>query len=407
MSDVTNDAPVIVDDLGDGRSGTRVDSTWYDSLLAAINIQALSATNPTLTPADTIDEVVTARDTYPDLNARLDDLSTVLNIPGLATTDQLLGGIGSVNLIVNDDDMVWPDGDTSAPEGETLAGAGAAILRCGTALADTTRKVGDFCVRLTRAAADVTLTRTVLSGTAFTRANFIIGEYAAAGCWVKCSDPNAARIAVFDGAGTAVSAYHTGGGGWEWLAITRQVNVAADRLQLVRQLNNASTNAYFSGRTLMLLSNDLTLTRYSPSPKMYGSIHFGVGGNATAAAEIASMTPARAGYVKDVQLHVKTAPTGQALIVDVNTYDGASQTSMFSTRPQIAAGANNGGAQPDTTYARRCFRGGFGASLTAGGLLTLDVDQVGSGTAGAGLSVDIRTVQYISALEQFQEYNGT
>ena len=39
------------------------------------------------------------------------------------------------------------------------------------------------------------------------------------------------------------------------------------------------------------------------------------------------------------QLSVKTAPTGQALVVDVNTYDGATQTSMFSTKPEIAATA--------------------------------------------------------------------
>jgi len=406
--------PATVNDLGDGRSGTRTDSAFWELVKDAIDDQCLSATNPTVSPADAIDLVVAAAGSTASVDARLDvehNEDGTHNLTGvlatLATTSQLLGGIGAVNLIVNDDDMVWPDGDTSAPEGETLAGAAAAILRCGTSLVDTNRKVGDFCVRLTRAAADVTLTRSVLAGAAFTRADFLIGQYAAAGCWVKCSDPNTARIAIYDGAGTATSAYHTGGGAWEWLAITRQINVAADRLEMIRQVNNAAAAAYFSGRTLMLLSNNLTLTRYSPCPKLYGSIHFGVGGNVVAGAEISSMTPARCGYVKDVQLHAKTAPTGANLIVDINTYDGASQTSMFSTRPQIIAAANNAGAQPDTTYARRCFRGGFGATLTAGGLITMDVDQVGSGTAGAGLSVDIRAVQYVSALEQFQAYNGT
>src|SRR3972149_156609 len=320
--------PATVNDLGDGRSGTRTDAAFWELVKDAIDDQCLSATNPTVSPAGAIDLVVAAAGSTASVDARLDvehnedgthDLTGVLGT--LATTSQLLGGIGAVNLIVNDDDMVWPDGDTSAPEGETLAGAGAAILRCGTGLVDTNRKVGDFCVRLTRAAADGTLTRSGLAG----------------------------------------------GGTWEWLAITRQINVSADRLSMIRQVNNAAANAYFSGRTLMLLSNNLTLTRYSPCPKLYGSVHFGVGGNVSALSEVASMTPARCGYVKDVQLHVKTAPTGQALIVDINTYDGASQTSMFSTRPQIAAAANNGGAQPATTYARRGFRGGGGGAPQAGG----------------------------------------
>jgi len=406
MSDITADAPTVVDDLGDGRSGTRGDLAFYNELLAAINIQTLSATNPTVTPADAIDEVITARDTYDTLDERLDALATDLGIGDLATVTQLLGGIGAVNLITNDDDMVWCDGDTSAPEGETLAGTGAAVLRCGTGLGDTTRKIGDFCTRLTRGTTDASLTRVVLAGTPFIRAEFIKGLYAAGGCWVKCSTATAARIAVYDGVGYAYSDYHTGGGTWEWLATTRLINVAADRLHFIRQVNNAAVAAHFSGRTLMLLSNNLTLTRYSPCPKLFGSIHFGVSGNVSTGSEVSSMTPARMGYVKDTQLHCKTAPATTAIIVDVNTWDGASYTSMFTTKPQIAASANHGGAQPDATYARRCFRGGFGATMTAGGVLTTDIDQVGTGTTGAGLSVDIRVVQYVSPLEQFQDYNG-
>jgi hypothetical protein len=77
------------------------------------------------------------------------------------------------------------------------------------------------------------------------------------------------------------------------------------------------------------------------------------------------------------KLVVKTAPSGAAIIVDVNK----NGTSIFTTqanRPQIAAGATTGDSgTPDVT------------ALAEGDKLTIDVDQVGSGTAGADLTVEV------------------
>jgi hypothetical protein len=78
-----------------------------------------------------------------------------------------------------------------------------------------------------------------------------------------------------------------------------------------------------------------------------------------------------------VKLVVKTAPTGQAIIVDVNK----NGTTIFTTqgnRPQIAAGSTTGDSgTPDVT------------SLAEGDKITIDVDQVGSGTAGVDLTVEV------------------
>lgn len=74
-----------------------------------------------------------------------------------------------------------------------------------------------------------------------------------------------------------------------------------------------------------------------------------------------------------VWLRAKTAPVGADLIVDINE-DGVS---LFSTRPQINDGANEGGGSAvfsDT-------------DLADNAKLTLDVDQVGSGTKGSDLTV--------------------
>jgi len=78
-----------------------------------------------------------------------------------------------------------------------------------------------------------------------------------------------------------------------------------------------------------------------------------------------------------VKLVVKTAPGGQAIIVDVNK----NGTTIFTTqgnRPQIAAGQTTGDSgTPDVT------------GLAEGDKVTIDVDQVGASPAGADLTVEV------------------
>jgi len=78
-----------------------------------------------------------------------------------------------------------------------------------------------------------------------------------------------------------------------------------------------------------------------------------------------------------VKICVKTAPTGAAIIVDVNK----AGTTIFTTqanRPTIAIGATSGDSgTPDVT------------ALAEGDKLTIDIDQVGSTIAGADLTVEV------------------
>lgn len=81
----------------------------------------------------------------------------------------------------------------------------------------------------------------------------------------------------------------------------------------------------------------------------------------------------------DVDMRVDTAPTGAALIVDLNE----NGTTLFSTRPQISAGATSEAgthAFSDTV-------------LAAGSEVTLDIDQIGSSTPGADLTVILKGVR--------------
>jgi len=81
--------------------------------------------------------------------------------------------------------------------------------------------------------------------------------------------------------------------------------------------------------------------------------------------------------ITKVKLVVKTAPTGAAIIVDVNK-NGITIFTTQGNRPQITAGQYTGDSgTPDVT------------SLAEGDKLTIDIDQVGSGTAGADLTVEV------------------
>lgn len=82
-----------------------------------------------------------------------------------------------------------------------------------------------------------------------------------------------------------------------------------------------------------------------------------------------------------IWLHVVTAPASQSILVDAHKVGTTIYTTQ-ANRPSIAAGANVGTlAAPDVT------------SWADGDYLTIDIDQVGTGTTGADLTGGI-VVQY-------------
>jgi len=87
--------------------------------------------------------------------------------------------------------------------------------------------------------------------------------------------------------------------------------------------------------------------------------------------------------VVSIYLEVTTAPTGAALIVDINK----NAVSIFTTRPQIDISALTGGSGAVLSSSP------FG--LVADDKLTLDIDQVGSTIAGSNLVVYLRCEQKV------------
>lgn len=105
-------------------------------------------------------------------------------------------------------------------------------------------------------------------------------------------------------------------------------------------------------------------------------ILFSHAGSLSVAAGTGRCPVARACVITGVVAATGTAPTGASLVCDVNQ-NGTTVFTSQANRPSIAAGANVTSmvAVPDVTQ------------LAAGDVLSVDIDAVGSSTAGADLTV--------------------
>ncbi len=82
--------------------------------------------------------------------------------------------------------------------------------------------------------------------------------------------------------------------------------------------------------------------------------------------------------IEKVYAYCKTAPTGAALIFDINK-NGTTVWATQANRIQIAAGAQTGSqTSVDTT------------TFAEGDVLTIDIDQIGSTVAGKDITIHAR-----------------
>lgn len=107
---------------------------------------------------------------------------------------------------------------------------------------------------------------------------------------------------------------------------------------------------------------------------------FGVSGTLTVTSYTARLYAPQSCTVQSIRASVGTAPTGTAVIVDVQKNGTSMFTGVTGNRPTIAVSTNTA-----TAGARAA-----GADLiTAGDYFTVSVTQIGSGTAGADATVEI------------------
>lgn len=395
----------MVDDDGSFTSGTIVNKSFIDQLYDQLDAQVHSSAAPTVKPSDIVAEVVAARGASVDLEARLD--ANDVAVEGLGTPGQVVASLGRTNLAYNELFEVWPTADSEVPAGFVLTGAGATIARAGTGLADTNRKIGNFCAKVTRAAASTTFVQNVINAAAMTAgAPAFQSKVCGFGAWVRSTVIGGARLYINDGVGTTYSTANVQANTWEWLSVERTLNSAATVLD-VGIINDTDLSSFYtSAWTVFIGATAGAPSEWVPSPVEYVTHTFYLPGNQVAGAARIYWMPMRPAIVRNVVLTASTAPTGANLIVDVNTWDGAAFTSMFGgTKPFIADGKNYGIAQPDGTYTRRCLSPTFFDPVLEGTVVSFDIDQVGSGVAGAQLIIELQVLQPSRFYEGLFPYN--
>lgn len=303
------------------------------------------------------------------------------------------------NLLADPEMRIWAAGDTAVPTCFFVAGSTpASITRCGLSLGDTNRKFGPYCMKIVGGAGNTYFGQYIVPPVAgiYGWSDSFTGLEFGAGVYVKTADVNGARVGIGETT-TSVDAgsFHTGSDNWEWLRGPRHVVGAATVLAHIVEIGAGKT-VYVSAPTATI--GGVPPLGPLPCPAQYGVLYFKTTGDFAVGTLRDVYHPARPGIVKDVMFYAKTAPTGASLIADVNTWDGAALTSMFSTRPTITAGSNQNSARPDSTYARRCLAANFGTTAV-GNVLTVDIDQVGSSVPGADGYLGVRVLQYTRAFE--------
>lgn len=148
---------------------------------------------------------------------------------------------------------------------------------------------------------------------------------------------------------------------------------------------DAATKGYVDGEITTL---DAAKADVSHTHKTIKEVVFAIAGNLAVGDDAApfdmdTRNGVATGQLIDVIVRVKGAPAGAAIKVNVayKNDDGSGRTDLFAAgnRPQISAGAKRGVA---ATFAA--------TSIPASKIYQVDIDQVGSSTAGADLIVILR-----------------
>lgn len=113
------------------------------------------------------------------------------------------------------------------------------------------------------------------------------------------------------------------------------------------------------------------------NPNAEETLHFFLAGTVAAGAKKAGAIVGKAGTITDVRAYADTAPVGAAMVLDVHK-NGVTVFTSQAARPTIADGANASSTTAPAVTA-----------VAAGDRLTIDADQVGSGTAGADVYISI------------------
>lgn len=389
--------PSYSDDSGPGTDGTAFDAAFWDSVKSGIDAVVHSSSNPTVTPADAIDEVVTARGSKASLDARLDvehNDDGTHNLPStVVTTTVLQAAIGQQNLVMNDTFLIWGGGLAVAPSYYVWDSNGAVARNTAN------KYIGAASLKITRSGTNVDVYQDILDTGAFL--DYLKTEQVeiAFGAWCKTSVASAA-ILTFDDGNTTTTDTHTGGGNWEWLSGQHTLSGAADKLRIMMSMDGSNGDVYWDGLYVCLSAQ--APAEWKPTVKVYGTLFAPITGTQTGDGKFHYVFQ-RPAIIKDVAAWIETAPGGADVVtIDVEKDTSGSETwaSIFAAAKDIITGtAIYGDVAPDGDYDDRCFNGYSGASTPADAVVRLNVDAMDGSAADARFM--IRCLQYLNPLEDF------
>ena len=142
----------------------------------------------------------------------------------------------------------WSAGTNQSPDAWTLSGTGAAVAQ------STTKRLGSYSATLTAGSDEGKLTQFVTNSLDYANNKLTLTA------WVKCSMANSARIFINDGT-TTYSGYHTGGGQWEVLSVTKALSPSPTSVSIGAAVA-AGKSAQFDG---VMLASGENAWGYTPS----------------------------------------------------------------------------------------------------------------------------------------------
>lgn len=287
--------------------------------------------------------------------------------------------------------LIWAAGDAAPPTHYgAVVGSGGSVAR------DTTDyQSNGMAMKITLGSEDTYVPQTIFSSSEFP--TYWRSKEFSFSCAVKTSVASLGKIGIYDGVGTTFSSYHTGGGSWEWLTVTRTLDASATELQIRFQADIDGSSGAVTFDLPTFIPGPIPPQYFLPCPTLEGVLYFPVVGAFATETDKFRFNPEYPMLVRNVTVRVDTAPTGTGsnIAVDANHWDGSAMQSMFSTtKAEVDPTENSGGLDPDGTYRYRCFAGMSNDESETDAHLSIDIDEVGSTVAGSDGEILVRVLQF-------------
>ena len=210
------------------------------------------------------------------------------------------------------------------------------------------------------------------------------------GEWVKTSTANHAKLTITDSVGSTSSSYHTGGGAYEWLEVTRTINGGATSFVVYIYGDVAGT---IDGNTIIYISQSILAFQSSIgtgnyNPRQHEWIYFEkyvtsnkyentTGWSDTAYADLNLEADSNAIIpkgAKAIMVHIEALDAGSGAIVDVHIHLRKDATSSrFFT---MCWGGRSNGVTAHLGGFQPCdINGDIQVEIEASGVGTLDITR--------------------------------